>query len=242
MFRYVVVRLWLADRPGSLGEIATKIGELGGDLVGIDILERDGARAVDELTVELPAGFHPEALANALSQLSGVEVEDLRHRVSQVPYAGRDPLDAAVLLAESIGPTELWDALAHGVRSAFACDWLSVLDMSGTPAVVLAQAGDPPSAPWLGAFVAGARAGLSVSTGDGAGLVGPRDVAWSPLDSSSLAVVAGRDGPPFRSRERRQLQQLCRIADAKLSELVGTGTRTTLSGAQPSPDLRLAAS
>jgi hypothetical protein len=105
MFRYVVVRLWLSDRPGSLGEIATKIGELGGDLVGIDILERDGARAVDELTVELPDGYRPEALADALSQLSGVEVEDLRHRVSQVPYAGRDPLDTAVLLVESIGPT-----------------------------------------------------------------------------------------------------------------------------------------
>lgn len=75
---------------------------------------------------------------------------------SQVPYAGRDPLDAAVLLAESIGPAELWDALAHGVRCAFACDWLSVLDMSGTPAVVLAEAGDPPGASWLGAFVAGA--------------------------------------------------------------------------------------
>ncbi len=242
MFRYVVVRLWLADRPGSLGEIATKIGELGGDLVGIDILERDGARAVDELTVELPEGFHPEALANALSQLSGVEVEDLRHRVSQVPYAGRDPLDAAVLLAESIGPAELWDALAHGVRCAFACDWLSVLDMSGTPAVVLAEAGDPPGASWLGAFVAGARAGLAVSTRGGAGLVGPRDVAWSPLDSSCLAVVAGRDGPPFRSRERRQLQQLCRIADARLIGFVGTGAGTILSGAGLSLDLRLAAS
>jgi len=56
MSRYAVIRLWLADRPGSLGEIATKIGELGGDLVDIDIFERDGVRAVDELTVELPAG------------------------------------------------------------------------------------------------------------------------------------------------------------------------------------------
>ena len=241
MFRYVVVRLWLADRPGSLGQIATRIGELGGDLVGIDILERDGARAVDELTVELPDGFRPEALAEALSQLSGVEVEDLRHRVSQVPYAGRDPLDAAVLLAESIGPAELSDVLAQGVCTAFACDWCTVLDMSGTRAVVLAEAGDPPSAAWLGAFTAGARAGLSLSTG-GAGLVGPRDVAWSPLDSSGLVVVAGRDGPPFRSRERQQLQQLCRVADARWSELVRGGARTAVSGTEQPRNQRLAAS
>ena len=98
MSRYAVVRLWLADRPGSLGQIATKIGEVGGDLVGIDILERDGARAVDELTVELPAGYEPDELVAVLSQLSGVEVEDLRHLVSREPYASRDPLDAAVAL------------------------------------------------------------------------------------------------------------------------------------------------
>ena len=242
MFRYVVVRLWLSDRPGSLGEIATKIGELGGDLVGIDILERDGARAVDELTVELPDGYRPEALADALSQLSGVEVEDLRHRVSQVPYAGRDPLDTAVLLVESIGPTELSDVLAKGVCTAFACDWCTVLDTGDARAIVVAEAGDRPSAAWLGAFAAGARAGLSLSTGRGAGLVGPRDVAWSPLDLSGLVVVAGRDGPPFRSRERRQLQQLCRVADARWSELVRTGGRTALSGAEQSRNQRLVAS
>ena len=89
------------DRPGSLGRIATRIGELGGDLVGIDILERDGARVVDELTVELPAGYAPDDLVVALSELPGVEVEDLRHLVSRVPYGGRDPLEAAVLLARA---------------------------------------------------------------------------------------------------------------------------------------------
>jgi hypothetical protein len=220
MFRFVVVRLWLSDRPGSLGEIATRIGEVGGDLVGIDILERDGVRAVDELTVELPDGFDPEDLAKVLSQLPGVEVEDLRHRISQVPYAGRDPLDAAVLLAESVGPTELSSILAQGVCTAFACEWCAVLDMDGPEVVALAKAGEPPSAAWLGAFVAGARAGLSLATEGGAGPVGPRDVAWAPLGSSGLVVVAGRDGPPFRSRERRQLQQLCRVADARWNEVV----------------------
>ena len=173
MTRYVVVRVWLADRPGSLGQLASKIGAVGGDLVGIDILERDGARAVDELTVELPDGFSPESLAAALSDLPGVEVEDLRHLVSRVPYSGRDPLDAAVLMAEAIGPAELLNVLAQGVCVAFACDWSTVLDMGESTATALAAAGDPPSAAWLGAFVAGARAGLSRSPSEGFGLVGP---------------------------------------------------------------------
>jgi hypothetical protein len=243
MFRYVVIRLWLADRPGSLGQIATRIGEVGGDLVGIDILERNGVRAVDELTVELPDGFDPEDLAKALSQLPGVEVEDLRHRVSQVPYAGRDPLDAAVFLAESVDPTELSNALAHGICATFACDWSAVLDTGGSDVTALAKAGDPPSAIWLSAFVAGAQAGLSLATGDGAGPVGPRDVAWAPLYSSGLVVVAGRDGPPFRSHERQQLQQLCRVADARWLELARTRARAVPpSGAEASHDWRLAVS
>jgi len=219
MSRYAVVRLWLADRPGSLGQIASKIGEVGGDLVGIDILERDGARAVDELTVELASGYEPEDLVVVLSQLPGVEVEDLRHLVSRAPYASRDPLDAAVLLAEASGPTALSNVLTQGICTAFTCEWCTLLDFDESGVSAVAQVGSPPNDAWLGAFVSGARAGLSPSSGD-AGLVGPRDVAWAPLEMSGLVVVTGRDGPPFRSRERRQLQQLCRIADARWSEVV----------------------
>lgn len=243
MTRYVVVRVWLADRPGSLGRLATRIGEVGGDLVGIDILERDGARAVDELTVELPDGLGPESLAGVLSQLPGVEVEDLRHLVSRVPYSGRDPLDAAVLIADALGTFELWQVVAQGVCAAFGCEWSTVLDMGGSTAVALAEAGAPPSAAWLGAFVVGATAGLSMSSSESVGLVGPRDVAWAPLESSDLVVVTGRDGPPFRSRERHQLHQLCRIADARRNDLV----RDLPAGLGPaadekSPNARLIAS
>lgn len=49
-----VIRLWLPDRPGALGQVASRIGAVRGDVVGIDILERGGGQAVDELVVELP--------------------------------------------------------------------------------------------------------------------------------------------------------------------------------------------
>lgn len=48
-----VVRVWLDDRPGAFAEVATAIAALGVDLVGIDILETGGGRAIDELAVEL---------------------------------------------------------------------------------------------------------------------------------------------------------------------------------------------
>ena len=49
-----VVRVWLPDRPGALGQVASRIGAVRGDVVGIDILERGAGRAIDELAVALP--------------------------------------------------------------------------------------------------------------------------------------------------------------------------------------------
>src|SRR5439155_291311 len=49
-----VMRVWLPDRPGALGAVASRIGAVRGDLVGIDILERGAGRAIDELVIELP--------------------------------------------------------------------------------------------------------------------------------------------------------------------------------------------
>jgi len=239
--RQVILRVWVADSPGSLGQLASRIGELGCDLVGIDILEREGARAVDELTVELADGVSPDSLVDAVSALHGVEVEDLRHLVSRVPNNGRDPMEAAVLLAESRQPIDLLQVLVRGACTAFACDWSAALDVSGRSATVLAVAGETPSAGWLGAFIAGVKACLPSWSAHGVALVGPRDVAWSALDSSDLVLVVGRDGPPFRGRERRQLQQLCRIADARWSDLV-RNARESEPAREQSGNRRLVAS
>ena len=51
------------------------------------------------------------------------------------------------------------------------------------------------------------------------GFAGPDDVAWTALEASGFALVLGRDGQPFRARERMQIAVLCRIADRRLQEL-----------------------
>jgi len=35
---HVLVRVWLPDRPGALGLVASRIGAVDGDIVGIDVL------------------------------------------------------------------------------------------------------------------------------------------------------------------------------------------------------------
>ncbi len=63
----------------------------------------------------------------------------------------------------------------------------------------------------------------------GGGAASPSDVAWADLSVASLVVVLGRDGRPFRTRERRQLSALARIADNRWVDLV-TRTGPSLLG------------
>ena len=74
----VVVRVWLPDRPGALGAVASRIGGVRGDVMAIDVLERGGGRAVDELTVTLADGELVDLLVSEIGQVEGVDVEDVR--------------------------------------------------------------------------------------------------------------------------------------------------------------------
>jgi hypothetical protein len=53
------LRIELPDRPGALGRIGQVIGDLGGNVCGVDIQEVDGEHAVDELLVDLPDHVRP---------------------------------------------------------------------------------------------------------------------------------------------------------------------------------------
>jgi hypothetical protein len=56
-------------------------------------------------------------------------------------------------------------------------------------------------------------AGTTASPAVAAGEAGPDDLAIAPLDALGAILLVGRDGHPFRRRERQQLLALARIAD-----------------------------
>lgn len=214
-----VVRVWLPDRPGALGAVASRIGAVRGDLIGIEILERGAGRAIDELVVSLPEAGLVDLLIAEIGQVEGVNVEDVR----PMPPAARDPrldaLETAAILVEQISVEALHEALAAHAMHDFEATWSTVLDLDGP--VALAAVGAVPAAPWLAAFVAGSRSSVRVVAGES----GPDDIAWATLGGADLAVVLGRDGRPFRARERQQLTALARIADSRWMELVRRASR-----------------
>jgi hypothetical protein len=209
----LLVRVWLPDRPGALGLVASRIGAIGGDIVGIDVLERSDHVAVDEFAVVLPDQELVNLLVREIEEVDGASVEEWR-AVESFPDPPLDALKSVEAVCGAAGVTELAHRLAESVWREFAADWAAVLRAG----VVVAEAGaDAPNAATLDAMAAGTSASPAVAAGES----GPDDLAVAPLSMCGAVLLVGRAGYPFRQRERRQLLALARVADRVATLLRG---------------------
>jgi hypothetical protein len=206
-----LVRVWLPDRPGALGQVASRIGAVRGDVVGIEILERGARRAIDELVVALPERGLVDLLVTEISQVDGVDVEDVRELVADRQDPAVAALATAVRLVEASDGSAVLRVLCKETLGEFEADWAMALRLEPVAAVV--EVGATPTAGWVAAFVHGSRH-LDADRTDAC----PEDVAWADLPAGGLALALGRKGRPFRWRERRQLASLARIADRRLTD------------------------
>ena len=211
METHVVVRVWLPDRPGALGLVASRIGATGADIVGIEVLERSEHVAVDEFAVVLPREDLVKLLVREVEEVDGVSVEEWRV-VDAFPDPRVDALVAVEEICTASGFDDLAARLVASVRAEFAADWVALLRGDA----VLAEAGGGvPRAQVLHALATGTSASPVVA----AGRAGPDDLAVAPLPAHDALLMAGRDGHPFRSRERSQLVALARVANRVASLL-----------------------
>ncbi len=207
----LVVRVWLPDRPGALGLVASRIGAIGADIVGVDVLERSEHVAVDEFSVVLASTDLVKLLVREIEEVDGASVEQWE-RVERFPDARIDALETVERVFEANDASELWCRLVERVRLEFGTNWAVVLRDTD----VLAKAGDGiPDASVLDVLATGTGASPAVAAGD----AGPEDLAVAPLTANDAVLLIGRDGQPFRRRERHQLLALARIVDRAASIL-----------------------
>ena len=209
-----VVRVWLPDRPGALGAVASRIGAVRGDVIGIDILERGAGRAIDELVVQLPDASLLDLLVNEIRAVDGAAVEDVRRAADALRDPRLDALETAALLVAAASVEELLASLLEHAAADFGTEWAVVLDVEA--GAIRSSVGAPPAAGWLTAFAQGSRTSIRVAAGE----TGPDDVALATMPRAELSLLLGRSGRPLRARERRQLAALARIADLRWSEVV----------------------
>lgn len=207
------MRVWLDDRPGALGAVASRIGAVRGDLVGIEILERGANRAIDELIVEIPSADLLELLVREVHEVDGVDVEEVRewrHDAQDIRLA---PLEIATKLLEEVDALSIAKTLVVRAADVFDLGWAAVV--SSEIEQVVAIEGKSPSETWIRAFVKG---GSARSTLDGVGS-GTDEIVMHGLDYGGWVLVAGRELRPFRALERSQLWMLCRIAGQYATQL-----------------------
>jgi len=202
----VIIRVWLPDRPGALGQVASRIGAVRGDLLGIEILEVGGGRVIDELIVALPNEELVALMVNEVHAIDGVSVEHVRPIEGNHSDGGLLALTLAAEIAEALDDAERLTRLADGVQRLTESDWSLVVRGGGA----VATSGDAPSADWVTSLLAG-----SSHLGDQHAAAG--DLFWADLPAARIWVAAGREGRPVHERERVRLDLFARIADALLA-------------------------
>jgi hypothetical protein len=214
-----LLRVQLADRPGSLGSLAVALGSVGADILSLDVVERGSGYAIDDLVVELPARAMPDTLITAAEALSGVRVDSLRphtglleaHRelelIDHVAAAGDTAAKLKVLVGEA--PRVLRVGWCAVLRSAPPGLRL-VAGSAGAPET------QPDAAPWMPIEHAAALDG----TDEWVPQVW-RDLETTlvaaPLGAADTAVLLGRPGGPvFRPSEVARLGYLAGIVGTLL--------------------------
>jgi len=103
----ITIRVEIKNRPGMLGRVASAIGEAGGDIGSVDLVESLRDRIVRDITVKARDSEHGQQIVSRLRHVSGVRVVNVSDRTflmhlggkieikNKVPVRTRDDLSMA---------------------------------------------------------------------------------------------------------------------------------------------------
>ncbi len=157
-----LIRVRVPDRPGALGLVASRIGALKGDIVGIEVLDRNDGTALDELAVVLPDADLIPAVTREINEVDGAEVESVSV-VEALPEPRLDAVRSAISLAQTGNAEAMMQALPVEVAKSVRADWCAVV----TESDVLSSTPNCPSEPAANAtaLIAIEGSGASVAVG-----------------------------------------------------------------------------
>lgn len=197
-----LLRVELPDVPGSLGRVASAIGEAGGDIQAIEIVEhtRDG-KAVDDVLLDIPTGVMPDSLVSACSALDGVRVL----WISRYAAGGNLFLDLEAVEALTAQPASALDRLVDLLPITFRADWGARVRRNGSGdwAEVLHATDAAPEAIPYREIERAAR----VESADDVEVL-----AAAPLANGEIAIFGRRGGPEVLESELARLGHLAALA------------------------------
>src|SRR5438067_5605169 len=85
----LTVRLSITNRPGMLGRVAMAIGEAGGDIGAVDLVESTRDRIVRDVTINARDSNHGQQIVAQLKKTSGVRVVNISDRTFLMHLGGK---------------------------------------------------------------------------------------------------------------------------------------------------------
>jgi hypothetical protein len=117
-----LIRVRVPDRPGALGQVASRIGAVKGDIVGVEVLDRFEGTALDELAVILPDPDLIPTLAREIIEVDGAEVAVIEV-VDAFPEPRLDEVQCTIRLASARDAETLASILVERVVGLVRPDW-----------------------------------------------------------------------------------------------------------------------
>lgn len=191
-----LLRVELPDVPGSLGRLASSIGEAGGDIEAIEIVEKHDGTAVDDVLLEMAPGSMPDSIVSACNALDGVRVI----WISRYAAGGNLFLDLEAVEELTANPAEALDRLIDLLPITFRADFAA--RVSETKGVVYATEAAPSDLTW----VSMGRAARLDTDDENNVHCGAR------LNHHEVVIIGRRGGPEFLDSELARLGHLVALA------------------------------
>lgn len=127
----LTLRCQIENRPGMLGRLTTRIGEVGGDIGAIDIVRAERSLLVRDVTVRVQDEQHGEAVVQACNAVPGVHVLQVSDRVFLAHLGGKLAVQSKVSLktrddlslAYTPGVARVCRAIADEPEKVFSLTW-----------------------------------------------------------------------------------------------------------------------
>jgi malate dehydrogenase (oxaloacetate-decarboxylating) len=118
----VQVRVDVPNQPGTLGRIATAVGDAGGNITALDIVEASGSRIIDDVSIDCRNETHADEIAAALAALDDVTVVSVNDRTFLLHAGGKIEVTSKIPLRDRADLSMAYTPGVARICNAIAAD------------------------------------------------------------------------------------------------------------------------